>query len=119
MLDILVKNPADISSKGAALSNCNIGITGFPIVFPWASVAHRPKSNISRSKCYRIPRVNAGSHDQNLDSEEIKKDAQKPGQQLSVLFSSVGTEDEVIGSVLARQNHWTRTHLTYRVRSRV
>ena len=53
--------------------------------------------------------MNAGSHDQNLDSEEIKKDSQKPGQQLSVLFSSVGTEDEVIGSVLARQNHWTRS----------
>ena len=54
-------------------------------------------------------RVNAGSHDQTLDSEEIKKDAQDPGRQLSVLFSSVGTEDEVIGSVLARQNHWTRS----------
>ena len=51
--------------------------------------------------------MNAESHDQKLDSEEARRtlwDAIK----CSRLFSG-GTEDEVIGSVLARQNRWTRS----------
>ena len=32
-----------------------------------------------------------------------------PGQQLSALFSSVGTEDDVIITVLDRQNNWTKS----------
>ena len=53
-------------------------------------------------------RVNAESHDQKLDSEENYERTLWDAIKCSRLFSG-GTEDEVIGSVLARQNRWTRS----------
>ena len=92
------ENPADVSSRGAYLSEFKDSQLFF----------HGPKwLTDPKVKFNDVGTVTA--NDLALDSEEMKKDTPVPGQQLSALFSSVGTEDDVIITVLDRQNNWTKS----------
>ena len=92
------ENPADVSSRGAYLSEFKDSQLFF----------HGPKwLTDPKVKFNDVGTVTA--NDLALDSEEMKKDTPVPGQQLSALFSSVGTEDDVILTVLDRQNNWTKS----------
>ena len=92
------KNPADVSSRGAYLSEFKDSQLFF----------HGPKwLTDPKVKFKEVGTVT--TNDLALDSEEVKKDAQEHGQQLSALFSSVETEDDAIFTVLNRQNNWTKS----------
>ena len=97
------ENPADVSSRGAYLSEFKDSQLFF----------HGPQWLTDPKEFKEVGIITAQEHV--MDPEERKVDTQESGRQLSVLFSSVhtgcvlGTEDDAIQSVLDRQNNWTKS----------
>ena len=92
------ENPADISSRGADLSE----LMNSELFF------HGPKwltdPNPQFEEVGTITPENMS-----LDSEEVKKALQMKGPQMNVLFASMSEEEDIIKEILERQNNWRKS----------